>query len=245
MNENREGDLFDGEGEILKELEEAYLTAYPNPDRIDCPSSVLIEQMVSGQIRPPARSGIVHHLTHCSPCFRIFLDARNNLRAARKRRSLAYRFAIASVLALIAVTAGVLMRNGSVPGTGSVVGDQRKEQEQSDVASISLDLQGYSLERSESGSRSASHVVRPTLPRKRVQLNLALPVGFEDGIYEIRISRAEEEPALMTSRGSARLINRILRLETILDLTGLSPGTYFLGMRQPGTSWAHVQIIVK
>jgi hypothetical protein len=245
MNQNREGELFDGEREILKELEEAYLTAYPNPERLGCPSPTLIEQLVSGQIRPPVGSEIVHHLTHCSPCFGVFIDARNTARSRRKRKSLIRRaVAIAAVAAFVAVAAIVTMWNRP-PRQGGPPRTAQNTPNAADVASIRLDLQSYSLERGDAGQNQASNIVRPTLPRKAVKLNLALPIGFEDGPYEIRVSRTEDGPALLESRGTAHLIDNTVQLETSLDLTNLAPGTYFFGMRHAGMTWAHVQVLVK
>jgi hypothetical protein len=242
MNKNREGELFDGESEILKGLEEAYLTAYPNPDRVGCPKPEVIEQIVTGETKLAVGSEIVHHLTHCSPCFRIFIDARNRSRARRRRDSILRRVgAVAAVVVLIAAAAVVWWdRSGRAPKE-PVVARNTPPTSSSDVASIRLDLQTYSMERGESGAE----IARPTLPRKPVKLSLALPVGFEVGAYEIRISREEDGPAVLSAAGTGRMIDNIVQLETTLDLSSLAPGLYFLGMRQPGMSWAHVQVLIK
>src|SRR4051794_9212697 len=166
MNENREGELFDGESEILKQLEQAYLTAYPNPERIGCPSPVIIEHIVSGQIRPPAASDIVRHLTHCSPCFKLFLDARDRIRShGRKTFVATSRAGMAAIFALFVLGAGALVlwqRSRSTPAPTST--DITISQPPDRITSIHVDLQSYSLERGGSGPDRAANMIGPTLP---------------------------------------------------------------------------------
>jgi len=214
MNENREGELFDGENEILRELEHAYLTAYPNPQRVGCPSPVLIEQIVSNQLRPPAGSEIVRHLTHCSPCFKVFIDARNHLRSRRRRLSfLTSRPVIAAAIGLAILAGGVLFWGASAIKSHFDLTAHRKLQPADRVASIHVDLQSYSIERSGSGTNPQANIIGPILPIKAVNLNLALPVGFETGVYDVRISRTIEGPALVQSQGTARLIDHVVQLD--------------------------------
>lgn len=242
MNENREGDLFDGEREILKGLEEAYLTAYPNPDRVGCPQPEAIERFVTGETKLSVGSELVHHLTHCSPCFRIFIDARERMRARRRRISALRRFgAVAAVIVIAA--AGVFWWNRSArPGVRPpVTARNPPPPSSSEIASIRLDLQNYSMERGESGAE----IARPTLPRKPVKLSLALPPGFEEGPYEFRISREEDGPTLVTANGAARVLDHAVQVETTLDLSPLPPGLYFLGIREQRMNWTHVQIVLR
>ena len=71
-----------------------------------------------------------------------------------------------------------------------------------------------------------------------------LPIGSEEGRYEIRIVREVETP-LLTMGGTATLKNRnvVLRLRT--DLAGFAPGRYLLAVRKANFSWTYYPIALK
>ena len=67
---------------VQKKLREAMLTAYPNPNRDGC----LDEDGLSALARRAAELGTLEgdddweHVTHCSPCYKDYLAARDQLR---------------------------------------------------------------------------------------------------------------------------------------------------------------------
>ena len=68
-------------------IQNAVLTGYPNPLRINCPGSAAIaeyskrvmdfEDIVEGE-EP------YEHITHCSPCYAEFLQANDDVRAQKR-----------------------------------------------------------------------------------------------------------------------------------------------------------------
>jgi hypothetical protein len=71
---------------IQKKLQQAILTSYPNPDRNGCPGDVVLADLA----RLAAEQGTLEgdpqweHVTHCSPCYKEYLEARDRLRKSAK-----------------------------------------------------------------------------------------------------------------------------------------------------------------
>jgi hypothetical protein len=79
------------------------------------------------------------------------------------------------------------------------------------------------------------------VPRSAKSLNLELPIGSNEGAYDVALlnpSGAE----LFRASATARLEDHIVVLRANVDLAGISPGSYFLGVRQPGLEWTRFPI---
>jgi hypothetical protein len=70
-----------------------------------------------------------------------------------------------------------------------------------------------------------------------------LPIGSEEGRYQVAIFRAEGNP-LVAVGGSATLQNRKVTLQIRTDLTGFAPGRYLLGVRKGNFRWAYYPIVL-
>src|SRR5437867_13421682 len=82
-------------------LQEAILRNYPNPERKGCPGSSALRE-VAGQ-KLPFEDQHWEHISHCSPCYREFLEFRQDVlerRSQQKRRS---RLAIAAGIGLLLI----------------------------------------------------------------------------------------------------------------------------------------------
>src|SRR4051794_14631310 len=66
-------------------FEDAFLHAYPNPERKGCPGNTVLKGLASKQlpIGHPARM----HITQCSPCFREFREFEAQHRRSARVRS--------------------------------------------------------------------------------------------------------------------------------------------------------------
>jgi hypothetical protein len=89
--------------DVLDEVREAYLTAYPNPYKLGCPSPQLIKDLAAKRFRPEPGSDIVQHLTRCSECYRDYESKRGN--RSRHVRSAVTRLA---GLTLVVFATGLL-----------------------------------------------------------------------------------------------------------------------------------------
>jgi hypothetical protein len=67
---------------VQKKIQEAILTSYPNPNREGC----LDKDGLANLARRAAEFGALEgddgweHVTHCSPCYKDYLEAREQLR---------------------------------------------------------------------------------------------------------------------------------------------------------------------
>lgn len=89
--------------DVLDEVRRAYLTAYPNPDRIGCPSLQLINDFAAERFRPAPDSAFLRHLTRCSDCYAEFRKARDTRSGVAKSRMIRL-----AALAFVAVACGIL-----------------------------------------------------------------------------------------------------------------------------------------
>jgi hypothetical protein len=83
-----------------------------------------------------------------------------------------------------------------------------------------------------------------SLPAKPLELSVYLPIGSEEGQYDVQILRPVEAPSV-TVAGSAVFENRTLVLRLRADLTGLTPGRYRLGLRKGNFRWAYYEVSVR
>ena len=196
------------------------LQNFPNPDRIGCPGSAKLREVA-------ARSGIVEdeawqHITHCSPCYREFLDEKEHIRRrGRTRRNLTLATAAATLILVIGVAAYIV--HPKVP----------EQVAQFAPETATLDLKESSGVR---GDAKTLEKAIPVLPRRKLQLTIVLPFGSEAGPYQFRLVDAEgrvlrsgEAPALIDSGTTA--------MKTELDASGLANGDYRFALRQQGLEW--------
>jgi len=71
-----------------------------------------------------------------------------------------------------------------------------------------------------------------------------LPVGSKEGNYELAVLGSSGEE-IRSATGVAQLENHTVALNADIDLAGVSPGSYCLGVRQPGLEWSRYPARVK
>jgi hypothetical protein len=106
-------------------------------------------------------------------------------------------------------------------------------------AVVVLDLRGRATVRGENPPESSQPALE--VPRNARSLNLELPIGSNEGTYDVALldpSGAE----LFRASATAKLEDHIVVLTANVDLAGISQGSYFLGVRQPGLEWARFPI---
>jgi len=77
-----------------------------------------------------------------------------------------------------------------------------------------------------------------------VSLSIYLPIGSEEGVYEVALFSPSAEFVLATS-GEATLQNFVVILPVKLDLTNLAPGLYELRIRRAGTQWNTYSVLLE
>jgi hypothetical protein len=196
---------------------------FPNPERVGCPDSSILRGIASHKLPLAQAAPWFDHLSACSPCFQDFNKFRRE--ATGQRRRVPMWLAAAAVL-LFVVGGWLWLRSRPSGQTAAVV---------------VLDLRGRAKVRGESTSETS----QPSLevPRNARSLNLELPIGSNEGAYDVALLNPSGAELFRTG-ATAKLEDHIVVLRADVDLAGVSPGSYFLGLRQPGVEWMRFPIRV-
>src|SRR5215472_15129491 len=160
------------------------------------------------------------HFSFCSPCFQEFTQFRKQ--TLDRRRTQVWLAAAAMVLLAIAAWMWVRSRPSDQIATVVV-----------------LDLRGRANFRGENPSAAGQPALE--VPRNARTLNLELPIGSNDGTYDVAVLNLSGTELFRTT-ATAKLENHIVVLRADVDLAGISPGAYFLGVRQTGLEWTRFSI---
>jgi hypothetical protein len=222
--------------ELQDIVQQAILREFPNPERKGCLGTESLRQLAN---RPrPTRDAEWEHVTHCSPCYREFLDLRNQVKIelARQRRAVLRRRVV--VAAMIVVLAG----GGIATYEISQRGYFRITSTAGTYESASLDLKDRSVSRSvEKQAPKAQPLV---LPARRLDLSILLPIGSEPGIYDVQLLKKIDEPILSAS-GEATVQQGITVLRAKIDLAGQPAGNYLVGLRQTPSEWTYYPVSIQ
>lgn len=234
--------------EQLDPVEQVFLHAYPNPNRINCPGDDVVRAIAQRKLSltHPARE----HLARCSPCYRDFKRFQKEL---QNRESLFKAVAAIAALFLIGTSGWYLLQRQSRGSSPSLAITQPRPVQPAQpngpaepmVTAAVLNLEGLSRNRGLDTRSTEPELQR--LPRKsNVSLSIYLPLGSEDGLYEIRLLQTAEQlskPAA-TYRGTARVQDGLTVLLITADFSGLTPNTYVLAFRRGTGSWQFCRVLV-
>lgn len=229
MQEESPNQAFNRAKEILQQ---AILRDYPNPERKGCPGQSVLKQLASFSL-PPANEPDWHHVTHCSPCYAEFLEYRAIAKAAERKSRYQKRIVLATAAALVILVGIATLWNRSQQGRGISLGSQPPGS--SAVAtSAFVDLESVGALR---GNEENQQKNTPTLRIGYLDLRLRLPIGSEDGQYELQILKEPGQAPVAATQGTSVLENHSVFLNTRLDIRHLTPGTYYLAVRRLGSGW--------
>lgn len=163
------------------------------------------------------------HLSSCTPCFQDFKQLR---RRAGTERTRAVLWLAAAAIVLLVIGGWLWARS-------------RQSEQMARV--VILDLRGRTTTRGETPSGANQQPLEIPHGARHVQLDL--PVGSRDGTYDLALL-GESGEELFRSTGTATLEDHIMTMRAEVELTGISPGFYFLGLRQQGMEWMRFPIRV-
>ena len=209
------------EKRILDLLSRGLSQDFPNPQRVGCPDSAILKGMALHKVPLAEADPWLDHFSSCSPCFQEFTQFRKQALDRRRRTQMWFAAAAMIVLAL----AGWLWVR-SRPTTQT-------------TAVVVLDLRGRATLRGEGTPETGQAPLE--VPRNARTLNLDLPIGSNEGTYDLALLNPVGDELFRTS-ATAKLENHIVVLRADVDLSGVSPGSYFLGVRQPGLEWTRFSI---
>ena len=218
----KEQEEFNGEEKrILDLLDKGLSRDFPNPQRIGCPGPPILKSIALHKLPLAEADPWLEHFSSCSPCFQEFSEIRKQAAGQRRQTQM---WLAAAAMVLLAVAGWMWVRSRPTGQTAAVV---------------VLDLRGRSTARGENPSETNQPPLE--VPRSTKSLNLELPIGSNEGAYDVALlnpSGAE----LFRASATAKLEDHIVVLRANVDLAGASPGSYFLGVRQPGLEWTRFPI---
>lgn len=110
------------------------------------------------------------------------------------------------------------------------------------MATATLDLRERAVARGENPAETNQTPLE--LSREARHLVLDLPIGGKEGSYEVGLLGGSGEE-IRRATGIAQLQNGTVILKADIDFADVSPGLYFLGVRQAGLDWTRYPIRVR
>ena len=211
---------FDAQFERVKrQLQDAILRDYPNPERKDCPGDAVLKDLAT---RPFDESleGDQHwqHITHCSECYREFLGFRAEVRREEQARRFRKRLMLAGLLAagFAAVFFGVR---------------EFQQAKRPQNAELTFRRRVVYLEGVTRSAESAAETKPLVFEREPEELAIRLPLASPEGTYEIQIEKTAGN-AMLVATGQAKMEDGITAFTVKLDFSKLDPGDYFMCVRR-------------
>ncbi len=221
---------------LKRQLQDAILNQYPNPERRGCPGEAVLRRLAARYLDSAVEDDPTwHHVTHCSPCYREFLDIRGEMKRAANAKQAGLRLGLAAVA--LAIVAAVVYF-ASMP---DFVHPERPQIAELNYRPRLVDLSSRPVTRSGDGKGSAEPIL---LGREPEELTIRLPFGSEAGEYDIQILKADDA-VLLSLKEAARLVDGVTSIKTKIDLSKFAPGEYKLRVRRVGSEWARHPIHIK
>ena len=110
------------------------------------------------------------------------------------------------------------------------------------TATVTIDLRERSIARGENPAEIGQSPLE--LSRRARHLVLDLPVGSKEGSYDVALLGGNGD-GVRSATGMAQLEDHVVILRADIDLAGVSPGSYLLGVRQPGLEWNRYPVHVR
>lgn len=211
------------ERRILDALGRGLLKEFPNPDRTGCPGSAVLKRIASHEMPLAEAEKWLDHVTSCSPCYREFSELQAGYRHRRMQTILAIA---ASILIVVGVAGWALFFRQKGPPV---------------VQTAALDLRNRSVPR---GGEPNPGEQPLEISRRVRRLNVYLPLGSGEGLYEMRIATAAGSAVFATS-GVASLKDGVTSIQADVDLSSASSGQYVFQVRRPNSEWNSYPLLLR
>jgi hypothetical protein len=216
--------------EAKEVLQRAILRDYPNPERRGCPGSHVLTRLASFDL-PQTTEPAWEHVTHCSPCYEEFLVFRSEVKAGTQKIRWRNRALVAGA-ALLIVLCGMWLVWRRTSGTGG----GPKEIANANPTAAYVDLESAGILRGDEGAKNSRQILR--LRADFLDLKIRLPLGSEDGRYELEILQQPGRPPVVSATGTSALEDHSVFLRTQVNLRGLNAGRYYMAIRRMNGGWA-------
>ena len=212
------------------EIDELFSRANPNPTRAGCPPHDVLLAVARKKL--PIGDPAYEHLAKCSPCYLEFRRIQQSGRqSTRLMTSRAVWGAAAAAVVLLAAGSVWILRpvHNAVRPADSIAATNSTAVAQP----MQVDLRKYAASRTDQQNRTGEPV---TLTRSNLNLTILLPVGSEPGRYDVQLLDSALR-SRTSSTGQADIKNFVTTLQTTMDLSSVTPGTYQLALRHDGDDW--------
>ena len=220
---------------LHEEIKKSVLRGYPNPERVGCPGTAVLNQLAAREL--PVDHSAYGHVMECSPCYQELMDirsARSYVPSKPHNPSFPHLSSSRRIWAL-AVVGGAFCALAAY----YVISPPWDKTHSIQEIALNVDLQHWTVFRSDIPEKLREPLV---FPRQRLDLTISLPVGSEDGEYDVQIASTPDGPALASSHGTARLEDHTETLRARLDVSSLPFGRYSIDIRRSGSGPIHVPI---
>ena len=216
---------------LKKQLQQAILRDYPNPERKGCPDGAVLRALAEKPLNQPVENDLHwQHITHCSECYREFLAFNEAFRQRRKHRQVQVRWALVGTAAVALLVAFLGLNRGLlVP----------KRPQNAELAYLKRTVDIPSMSRSGNGDEPAPIY----LERRPMELTVHLPIGSKQGRYEVQLRK--DETTLLSTKADAQLQDGTTAFLVRMDLTKFSPGSYKINVRQVPFDWNYYPVIIR
>ncbi len=207
------------EQRLLKMAQRTVGSDFPNPDRIGCPGSDALKALVRRRVSVLNTDEIVDHIATCAPCFIEYTQYRNQ----QWQRTIV---GLISGCIALAIIGGLIL--WPYISKRDIARQPSSNGGQDSTLSLNLDLRDAAVERSAGTSASRSkHILKSA----RLDLTIQLPIGTEDGVYDLEL-QSLNGPAVARASGTAAWNGTAEILRVPFDLRGVAPGDYALKIQK-------------
>jgi len=214
-------------------LASVVLTAFPNPERDNCPGHETLLAIARKKL--PMHDARGEHVTRCSPCFSELRGIQTDI---RHQRTLLVASATAAVLIAVVMLGYVAFQMPAVERSipGSILPTTQVEM---------VDLRKFSAVRSTEPPTTTANAEIPRLRRGVLQLVIQLPVGADEGLYELEIRNNDDQSPLTAAQGEAKIENYVTTVRARVDTSRIPQGEYRLALRHPGFGWRSYPVMLQ
>jgi hypothetical protein len=226
----------------------AFLADNPRLERKGCPDPLLLKDLAFRTIKKEKAMEVTLHLGQCSACFREVSDYLERFKETQRRFRLKMATAAVLLLAMgISFFAIEYFRNKhvlpemiKVPPLAGTEPPRLEPPEPTPLppqiarAEPPLPVVDYTvISPTRSVTPDPARPKKLILQRDRLRLRIHLPLGSEDGRYEVRLHRQSDKKAVMRKERKANRENRYtLTIEE--DFGRFPTGSYLLAIFPPG-----------
>jgi hypothetical protein len=216
---------------IHRLVQQAALTAHPNPERVGCPGTATLVEMAAR--RRPWEHPAHEHVSQCSPCLKEMLHLRDHHGKKRSWSNKWFLSAIAAALMVgIYIPLAIHQHNVKIDALGQA------------HAAVMNFATGNILRGAPSGESAVVSNVQ-TYPRERLVLTVSLSRGSEGGEYDFHVLGPNGD-VLIARVGHASIARGLTTFTTDVDFSSLTSGSYHARVRhRPFGDWQDLTIQTK